>query len=89
MDYSLVAWIGRETLLEALYLVAPVVIVSLVLGLVVSIGQTVTGIQEQTLSFAPRIIAAAATIVALLPWYLTRIQAFATELFQLTARAVQ
>lgn len=89
MDYTLIAALGRHVLLEALYLVAPVVLVSLVVGLLVSIGQTVTGIQEQTLSFAPRIVAAAVTMMALLPWYCTRLQAFAIELFQMTARAAQ
>jgi flagellar biosynthetic protein FliQ len=55
-------------------LVAPVVIVSLVVGLVISIGQTVTSIQEQTLSFAPRIVAVVVIIMWMMNWYLETLQ---------------
>ena len=61
--------IGQELMLAALILVSPVVAVSLVVGLFISIGQTITSIQEQTLSFAPRIVA----VVLLIVFWLKRI----------------
>jgi flagellar biosynthetic protein FliQ len=89
MDFALVTHIGRDLLLQSLLLVAPVVLVSLFFGLLISVLQTITGIQEQTLSFAPRIVAAAATIIALLPWYLNRLQAFTIGMFQMISQASQ
>ena len=57
MTFSLVVQLGRELLLTAMLLALPTVLVSLVVGLLISIFQTITSIQEQTLSFAPRILA--------------------------------
>ena len=58
---------------EALYLVikvaAPVLLVSLVVGLIISIFQTVTSIQEQTLTFVPKIIAVFFTLIYLVTGY--------------------
>ncbi len=53
----------RQLFFTALLVSLPVLAVSLVIGLVVSIFQTVTSIQDQTLSYVPRIIAAGAAIV--------------------------
>lgn len=69
--------IGRELLYLATLLSAPAVVVSLVVGLTVSILQTLTSIQEQTLTFAPRIIAVALTIAVALPWFLRLLTDFA------------
>ncbi len=63
-------------MITSLILVAPVVIVSLLVGLLISIGQTVTSIQEQTLTFAPRIIAVVGIVIFLTPWYLQMMQSF-------------
>ena len=58
---------------EALYLVikvaAPILLVSLVVGLIISIFQTVTSIQEQTLTFVPKIIAVFFTLIVLVTGY--------------------
>ena len=74
MEFLDVVSIGREFLAMALLLVAPVVIVSLVVGLVISIAQTVTSIQEQTLSFAPRIVAVVVIMIWMMSWYLETLQ---------------
>ena len=74
MELMDVIAIGQEFFSMALLLSAPVVIVSLVVGLLISIGQTVTSIQEQTLSFAPRIIAVVAVLIWMTGWYLTTLQ---------------
>ena len=74
--------IGRDLMLTSLLLVAPIVIVSLVVGLFISIAQTVTSIQEQTLTFAPRIVAVVAIVILLTPWYLTTLKNFTIEMIE-------
>lgn len=70
---------------SALYLVikvaAPVLLVSLIVGLVVSIFQTVTSIQEQTLTFVPKIIAVFLTLILLGHWMLNEMVQFMVELW--------
>ena len=58
------------------------VIVSLVVGLFISIAQTVTSIQEQTLTFAPRIVAVVAIVIFLTPWYLSTLKTFTLGMFE-------
>ena len=82
MELTDVVAIGREFFAMALLLSAPVVAASLVIGLLVSIGQTVTSIQEQTLSFAPRIVGVAIVLIALANWYLTTLQSYTTNIFE-------
>lgn len=65
-----VVLIGRDLLMTAIMLVAPTVVVSLVVGICISIFQTVTSIQEQTLTFAPRIMAVAVVLAVMMPWSL-------------------
>ncbi len=70
---------------KALYLVIqaslPVLLVSLVIGLIVSIFQTVTSIQEQTLTFVPKIIAVFLALMLFGNWMLTIIVEFMNELW--------
>lgn len=70
MDALDVVAIGQDLLLTAMWISGPAILVSLVVGLAVSLMQTVTSVQEQTLSFAPRIIAVGAVMVLTLPWML-------------------
>lgn len=70
---------------SALYLVikvaAPVLLVSLVVGLLISIFQTVTSIQEQTLTFVPKILAVFLALIVLGNWMLTEMSGFMVELW--------
>ncbi|PWL55342.1 MAG: flagellar biosynthetic protein FliQ [Lachnospiraceae bacterium] len=70
---------------EALYLVikvaAPILLVSLVVGLIISIFQTVTSIQEQTLTFVPKIIAVFFTLIVLGHWILNEMTQFMIRLW--------
>ena len=68
MDELDVTRIANEMLITALWMVGPAVLTSLVVGLLISIFQTVTSIQEQTLSFAPRIVAVGLVIALTLSW---------------------
>jgi flagellar biosynthetic protein FliQ len=60
----------RKALLLTLELSLPVLLVGLVVGFLISLLQAVTQIQEQTLSFIPKILAVAATVFLTLPWML-------------------
>lgn len=87
MDPSQVTAIGRDLLLTALLLSLPAVAISLVVGLAVSILQTITSVQEQTLSFAPRIMAVGAVLVLSLPWTLRVATGFTLRMVQMIVEA--
>lgn len=57
-------------------------LVSLVVGLIISILQTVTSIQEQTLTFVPKLLAIFLTLILAGNWILTSLKEFIIELFQ-------
>jgi flagellar biosynthetic protein FliQ len=65
----------------ALKLGLPLLLVGLVLGLVVSVFQAVTQIQEQTLTFIPKIIGLAVMLVVAGPWMLGQIVSYTQELY--------
>jgi len=71
----------QEFLYLGLLLVAPAVLTSLAIGLIIAIFQTVTSIQEQTLTFAPRIVAVAVVIALTLTWSLNMLLDFTQRLF--------
>lgn len=79
MEFEDVVAIGREFLVMALILVSPVVVVSLFIGLTVSIFQTVTSIQEQTLTFAPRIVAVVIVMMFMMNWYLEMLDTYTID----------
>lgn len=81
MTPQLASQIGTELLLTGLILIAPAVITSLVVGLVVSILQALTSIQEQTMTFAPRIVAVSLVMVVALPWTIGVAVSFAHRMF--------
>lgn len=70
---------------RALYIIIkvslPVLLVSLVVGLAISIFQTVTSIQEQTLTFVPKIICVFVTLILIGPWMMETMVEFATQLW--------
>ncbi len=70
MDESSVIYIIQEALKVILYVSAPVLIISVVVGLIVSIFQATTQIQEQTLTFVPKIVAIIAGLALFGSWML-------------------
>jgi flagellar biosynthetic protein FliQ len=66
----------------ALKIALPVLLVALVVGLAVSIFQAVTQIQEQTLSFIPKVIAMALVVVIAGPWMLGQIVSYTQNLYE-------
>lgn len=70
MDSDLALYMLSETIKTAALISAPIVIVTLVVGLVVSIFQVVTQIQEMTLTFVPKLVAAVVTFMVFGHWML-------------------
>lgn len=73
--------ISRETVMLILKLSAPMLLASLVVGLIISLIQTITSIQEQTLTFVPKLIVTMLMIVLTGSWMMTSLAEFTTELF--------
>lgn len=73
--------IARDALVVIIKASAPMLIASLVVGLLVSIFQTVTSIQEQTLSFVPKLLAIFLVLMLVGNWIMTIIVDFTTELY--------
>lgn len=74
-----------EVAVQAIWLVlkcsAPMLLVSLIVGLIISIFQTVTSIQEQTLTFVPKMLSIFLTLIICGDWILTNILSFIQDLY--------
>jgi len=73
--------LGRRAVMLILVVGAPVLLTALVVGLIVSLLQAVTQVQELTLSFVPKIIAILVAIAILGPWMLEKLIEFSQEMF--------
>lgn len=71
----------RESLTLMLIISAPLLVAALVIGLVISLLQAVTQIQEQTLSFVPKIVGMVVVAMIALPWLTNLMGEFATRMF--------
>ena len=71
----------RHTLLLAMIISAPMLIIGLVVGVIVSVLQAVTQIQEQTLTFVPKIAAMITAAMILMPWIGQRLLEYAAGVF--------
>ena len=69
----------RGLITTVLVVIAPILIVAVVVGLIVSLIQSATSIQEQTLSFVPKLIAVALVLVLAAPWMLRNLMQFTTS----------
>lgn len=76
----------RDTIVTAIKVGAPILVVVLVLGLVISIIQATTQVQEQTLTFVPKLIATAAVGLILGNWMLSTVMSFTTRIFDMISR---
>jgi flagellar biosynthetic protein FliQ len=88
MDAQQVLSTGQQALLMLLMVSAPVLLVVLVVGLVVSIFQAATQINEATLSFVPKIVAAVAVLVLAGPWMMSTLVEFLQRMLQSIPTAV-
>lgn len=81
MNQEIVIDMLQNVFVLILILSAPVLIVSVVIGLAVSVFQTITQIQESTLTFVPKIIAGVVTLIILMPWMMNLFVSSVNELF--------
>jgi flagellar biosynthesis protein FliQ len=71
----------RRTLMTAVWMGAPLLIIATVVGLLINIVQVLTSLQETTVSTVPRLFAVAAATVLLMPWMAHRLTAFTVQMF--------
>lgn len=81
MTVDAVMDIASQALYTILKVALPVLLVSLIVGLVISIFQTVTSIQEQTLTFVPKVVSIFVTLMFLGSWMMTTIVEFTVQLW--------
>ena len=82
MNELVIMTIVKKALITGVTVVGPILIISLVVGLIISIFQATTQIQEQTLTFVPKLIAIILVLVLGGPWMLNKLVMLTNELFQ-------
>ncbi|SPF31490.1 flagellar biosynthesis protein [Candidatus Desulfosporosinus infrequens] len=80
MDQSMVLYMAKEAVGTVVLVGGPILGVSLLVGLLVSVFQAMTQIQEQTLSFIPKVVAVIAVLLLLGPWMLSVLTAYTSNL---------
>ena len=81
MDQGAVIELATRAMLMILYVSGPMLLLGLIVGLAVSVFQATTQIQEQTLTFIPKIVAILGAIIFFGPWMLTVMTDFTSEIF--------
>ena len=89
MDTGTAAYLIRHALGQVLLISAPILLISLLVGLVVSIVQAAFSVQEQTLSFVPKILAVLGVVIIFGAWMFGSMEQFALEVFRLIPRMVK
>jgi flagellar biosynthetic protein FliQ len=82
MDQRIVIDIAQDAIMTVLLVAAPILGLGLLVGLIVSIVQATTQIQEPTLSFIPKIIAVSLTLLVFGPWMMNIMYEFTVRLFE-------
>ncbi len=80
MTQEMVLKLAKDTLQVTLMVSGPLLAVSLVMGIIISIAQVVTSIQDMTLSFVPRVVAVFLAFLFLFPWAMKIMIAFSAQL---------
>ena len=78
----------KDTIITAAKVAAPILIVVMVLGVIISVIQATTQVQEQTLTFIPKLMGAAIVGIFLGSWMLETIMSFTTRIFDLISKIV-
>jgi flagellar biosynthesis protein FliQ len=80
MTPDLVAELMRQLMREAMILAAPLLLAAVLLGFVLSLAQTLTNLQEQSLTSVPRLAAIALILLVGMPWFLERLAEYTRSL---------
>jgi flagellar biosynthetic protein FliQ len=83
MTPQMVVSIGREALTVILMVSGPMLMFGLIIGLVISIFQAITQINEMTLTFVPKILAVAVALLIFLPWMINMLLDFTRHMYNL------
>jgi len=86
MTDGIVIQLARDAIIVILKVSAPILIVSVVVGLIISILQTTTSIQEQTITFVPKLIAIFVTILIFGQFMLNALREYTVALFETLSR---
>jgi flagellar biosynthesis protein FliQ len=81
MTEQMVVYLFREAFYTALLISAPMLVLSLIIGLIIAVFQAATSIQEVTLTFVPKMIVVAVVAVMTLPWMMEIMVGFTVNLF--------
>lgn len=81
MDPGSAVDLSNDALFMALKLCSPILVIGMVVGLTVSLVQAVTQLQEQSLSFVPKIVGMALAAVVFMPWLVTRMVEYTQRLW--------
>jgi len=81
MTQDLILRLAKDALHITLVVSGPLLVISLVVGIIVSIAQVVTSIQDMTLSFVPRVVAVFISFLLLLPWIMRMMISYTVQLF--------
>jgi flagellar biosynthetic protein FliQ len=71
----------REAMMVAMIIVGPILLIGMVIGLFISLAQAITQIQEQTLTFVPKIFAMTIAVVLVMPWMFQRLIDYGRHMF--------
>jgi flagellar biosynthetic protein FliQ len=77
MKEDLALELMNQLLINAAWVAAPILLTTLIVGVIISVLQVATQLQEATLSYVPKLLAAAGILIALGPWMLHRVTQFA------------
>ncbi|MFZ5981430.1 MAG: flagellar biosynthesis protein FliQ [Candidatus Zixiibacteriota bacterium] len=83
MSPQMVVSIGREALTVIMLVSGPMLLAGLIVGLIISIFQAITMINEMTLTFVPKILAVAAALLIFLPWMINMLVDFTHHMYSL------
>lgn len=81
MDIGFSVYLMRSGVLQVLMMSAPVLLIGMAVGLIIAIFQATTSIQEQTLSFVPKIAAILISLILFGPWIFSSMRQFTINLF--------
>ncbi len=80
MTEELVLSLGREAIKTTIFLAGPMLFSAMIIGIVISVLQAVTQINEATLTFIPKMVAVVLVLVVMAPWMMEVLQQYATDI---------
>jgi flagellar biosynthetic protein FliQ len=89
MTEELIIEVIKDAFYTSFIILLPVLSVALVVGIVISIFQAATSIQEMTLTFVPKILCTALTIIFMLPWMMDKMIAITMRMFNIFTTIVK